>query len=186
MKIGIKASITLKNQNLLEARIDKGFQNIIDLINYSNGTLNYNTYLAVENMKLFPGPKLAIRISKLLEKDVEELFPNIHKKHYKLFKTINKKKYLIAEAEKLISGERREETFLMDDLRNSIDKSLSCLDDRERKILELRFYQGLTHEECGKKFNISRCRAAQIENKAIRKLRHPINSNHLKEFIDLI
>lgn len=47
------------------------------------------------------------------------------------------------------------------------------LSEREQKVLELRFIDNLTLEECGKELGISRERVRQIEAKVIRKLRHP-------------
>ena len=41
-----------------------------------------------------------------------------------------------------------------------------------------------THEEVGKQFAVTRERIRQIEAKALRKLRHPARSNHLRSFLD--
>ena len=71
-------------------------------------------------------------------------------------------------------------------LKEEIQKVLDTLDDREKKIIELRF--GLTDgefktlEEVGLQFGITRERVRQIEAKALRKLRHPSRSKKLKEF----
>ena len=50
--------------------------------------------------------------------------------------------------------------------------------DRERKIIELRYKSGLTLEETGKKFGVTRERIREIEHRALRKLRHPRLSKH--------
>lgn len=71
-------------------------------------------------------------------------------------------------------------------LRDQITKLLDTLTDREQRVLVLRF--GLedgrtrTLEEVGKEFNVTRERIRQIEAKALRKLRHPSRSKHLKGF----
>lgn len=71
-------------------------------------------------------------------------------------------------------------------LREQIIKLLDTLTDREQRVLVLRF--GLedgrtrTLEEVGKEFNVTRERIRQIEAKALRKLRHPSRSKHLKGF----
>ncbi len=63
---------------------------------------------------------------------------------------------------------------------------LDTLTEREQKVLTLRF--GLvdgrprTLEEVGKEFNVTRERIRQIENKAIRKLRHPSRAKKIKDF----
>lgn len=71
-------------------------------------------------------------------------------------------------------------------LRDQILKLLDTLTEREQRVLILRF--GLTDgrtrtlEEVGKEFNVTRERIRQIEAKALRKLRHPSRSKHLKGF----
>ena len=69
--------------------------------------------------------------------------------------------------------------------RQVIEQALDTLSVREAEVLRLRFgfYDGIpkTLEEVGKVFNLSRDRIRQIENKAIRRLRHPSRSKDLKE-----
>ncbi len=73
-------------------------------------------------------------------------------------------------------------------LKEEINKVLEGLTEREEKVLRLRFglHDGRTRtlEEVGKEFNVTRERIRQIEGKALRKLRHPTRSKHLREFID--
>jgi RNA polymerase primary sigma factor len=72
-------------------------------------------------------------------------------------------------------------------LRESINNALAVLSDRERQVLELRFglVDGTDHtlEEVGRYFNVTRERIRQIESKALRKLRHPTRSRHLRDFL---
>ena len=72
-------------------------------------------------------------------------------------------------------------------LREQMQMILSSLDEREKDVLELRFGlvdgQSWTLEEVGEEFGVSRERARQIEAKALRKLRHPIRSRKLKDFL---
>ncbi len=74
-------------------------------------------------------------------------------------------------------------------LKDEIEGVLETLDERERKILELRFgiSDGSSHtlEEVGSEFNVTRERVRQIESKALRKLRHPTRSRRLKSFLDM-
>jgi RNA polymerase primary sigma factor len=74
-------------------------------------------------------------------------------------------------------------------LKDEIAGVLDTLDERERKILELRFgiIDGTTRtlEEVGSEFNVTRERVRQIESKALRKLRHPTRSRRIKQFIDM-
>ena len=72
-------------------------------------------------------------------------------------------------------------------LREEIDTLLADLKDRERQVIILRF--GLedghprTLEEVGKEFNVTRERIRQIEAKALRKLRNPVRSKRIRDFL---
>ena len=72
-------------------------------------------------------------------------------------------------------------------LREQLNDVLSCLGQREKRVLQLRF--GLidgtprTLEEVGKEFDVTRERIRQIEAKALRKLKSPNKSESLKDFL---
>ena len=72
-------------------------------------------------------------------------------------------------------------------LREQVQNALAALSERERQVLELRFglIDGKDHtlEEVSRYFNVTRERIRQIEAKALRKLRHPSRSRHLKEYL---
>ncbi|WP_442886325.1 sigma-70 family RNA polymerase sigma factor [Anaerolinea sp.] len=72
-------------------------------------------------------------------------------------------------------------------LREQVQNALSILSERERQVLELRFglIDGKDHtlEEVSRYFNVTRERIRQIEAKALRKLRHPTRSRHLREYL---
>jgi RNA polymerase primary sigma factor len=69
-----------------------------------------------------------------------------------------------------------------------IQKVLSTLNEREEKILRMRFGIGEKHDhtldEVGQYFELTRERIRQIENKALRKLKHSSRADKLKSFID--
>ena len=73
-------------------------------------------------------------------------------------------------------------------LRQATRGVLSGLTAREAKVLRMRFGIEMntdhTLEEVGKQFDVTRERIRQIEAKALRKLRHPTRSDHLKSFLD--
>ena len=73
-------------------------------------------------------------------------------------------------------------------LREATRGILSGLTAREAKVLRMRFGIDMntdhTLEEVGKQFDVTRERIRQIEAKALRKLRHPTRSDHLKSFLD--
>ena len=72
-------------------------------------------------------------------------------------------------------------------LQEQLTQVLDSLADRERKVIELRF--GLvdghprTLEEVGREFGVTRERIRQIEAKALRKLRNPVRSKRIRDFL---
>ncbi|RME91462.1 MAG: sigma-70 family RNA polymerase sigma factor [Anaerolineae bacterium] len=72
-------------------------------------------------------------------------------------------------------------------LREQVQHALAALSERERQVLELRFglIDGKDHtlEEVSRYFNVTRERIRQIEAKALRKLRHPTRSRHLRDYL---
>ena len=73
-------------------------------------------------------------------------------------------------------------------LTESTRQVLASLTAREAKVLRMRFGIDMntdhTLEEVGKQFDVTRERIRQIEAKALRKLRHPTRSDHLRSFLD--
>ena len=71
-------------------------------------------------------------------------------------------------------------------LAEALSEILGTLTDREADVLRMRFgmYDGRTHtlEEVGQIFGVTRERIRQIENKAIRKLRHPSRAKKIRDF----
>ena len=80
------------------------------------------------------------------------------------------------------------DTATNDGLTEATRSVLSGLTARESKVLRMRFGIDMntdhTLEEVGKQFDVTRERIRQIEAKALRKLRHPTRSEHLRSFID--
>ncbi len=74
-------------------------------------------------------------------------------------------------------------------LKDKLGDVLGSLNERERKVLELRFGLGdgysRTLEEVGKQFRVTRERIRQIEAKALRKMRHPTRMRQLHGFLEI-
>ncbi len=74
-------------------------------------------------------------------------------------------------------------------LAETTQQVLEGLTAREAKVLRMRFGIDMntdhTLEEVGKQFDVTRERIRQIEAKALRKLRHPSRSDHLRSFLDI-
>jgi RNA polymerase primary sigma factor len=73
-------------------------------------------------------------------------------------------------------------------LKEQVEAVLDSLTGRERRVLQLRFGfedgRARTLEEVGKEFNVTRERIRQIEEKALRKLRHPSRSRKLRGYLE--
>jgi RNA polymerase primary sigma factor len=142
---------------------------------------------------------------KQLRKDNHELDPELQRR---LTWGIQKVQRILQSAEEPVSLERPvgdEDSsqlgdFIEDDdalepmdaaaremLREQVQNALANLSERERQVLELRFglIDGKDHtlEEVSRYFNVTRERIRQIEAKALRKLRHPTRSRHLREYL---
>lgn len=80
------------------------------------------------------------------------------------------------------------ESATVEGLTEATRSVLSGLTAREAKVLRMRFGIDMntdhTLEEVGKQFDVTRERIRQIEAKALRKLRHPTRSDHLRSFLD--
>ncbi|MDO4449830.1 MAG: RNA polymerase sigma factor RpoD [Moraxella sp.] len=80
------------------------------------------------------------------------------------------------------------ESATAEGLREATREVLDNLTEREAKVLKMRFGIDMasdhTLEEVGKQFDVTRERIRQIEAKALRKLRHPSRSEHLRSFLE--
>ncbi len=77
--------------------------------------------------------------------------------------------------------------LMTESLQKEIERSLSTLTERESDVVRLFFGIGIPHgltlEEIGAKFDLTRERVRQIKEKAIRRLRHTSRSKHLKAYL---
>ena len=77
--------------------------------------------------------------------------------------------------------------LMRESLQREIKRSLSTLNDREKDVVMLFFgigkKHGLTLEEIGSKFDLTRERVRQIKEKAIRRLKHTSRSRILKTYL---
>ncbi len=82
---------------------------------------------------------------------------------------------------------RADRLLMTESLQREIERSLSTLTERERDVIKLFFgigcQHGLTLEEIGAKFDLTRERVRQIKEKAIRRLRHSSRSKLLKTYL---
>lgn len=86
-----------------------------------------------------------------------------------------------------VDSPRADSHLMNESLQREIDRSLSTLTEREREVIKLFFGIGMNHgltlEEIGAKFDLTRERVRQIKEKAIRRLRHKSRSKLLKAYL---
>ncbi|MBL4752577.1 MAG: sigma-70 family RNA polymerase sigma factor [Flavobacteriales bacterium] len=82
---------------------------------------------------------------------------------------------------------KADKSLLNESLQKEIERSLSTLTDKERDVVKYFFGIGMNHgltlEEIGAKFDLTRERVRQIKEKAIRRLRHTSRSKLLKAYL---
>lgn len=69
------------------------------------------------------------------------------------------------------------------DRQTTIQRVLDSLQDDQRQVIILRYFYNLTREQVAQRLHLTRTRAAAIEAKALRLLRHPVNSRVLLAYI---
>jgi RNA polymerase primary sigma factor len=82
---------------------------------------------------------------------------------------------------------KTDSTLMRESLNKEIQRSLSTLTEKERDVINLYYGIGMNHgltlEEIGAKFNLTRERVRQIKEKAIRRLKHTARSRLLKAYL---
>jgi len=83
--------------------------------------------------------------------------------------------------------EDTDESLMRESLGSEIQRSLASLSDKERDVINMYYGIGMSHgltlEEIGDKFDLTRERVRQIKEKAIRRLRHTARSRLLKAYL---
>ncbi len=188
----IDSSDTYWNFNLVNARIDSKLT--LEQLGEKVG-VGIPLVVAYERLRAFPQEDVQNRISEVLEKDKQELFPNYLRKitseingerrrlkRQNYFENIDSHKDLIANGD--VPGDSLDRILLSE----KIEGLLFTLKHRERMILKLRFgfFDGRIYElaEIAEQFGISRSRVGQIEEKAMRKLSRPVKAGWLHGFLD--
>ena len=84
------------------------------------------------------------------------------------------------------SSPSADKQLVLESLRQEIQKALSCLNERERTVIEAYFgieQPEMTLEEIGAKYSLTRERVRQIKEKAIRRLRNSTKNKMLKTYL---
>ena len=191
---GIKSR--LYNWNMRSKRLNKGLsqKGLGELVGCNISTIGH-----YESLRAFPLPERASKIAGILETSVEVLFPEwLREFKLKTVPTIQDERITLERARELrlfdpkaliTDGNIESVDAAIDNelLSEQIRQVLHRLSPREREVLELRF--GLvddiprTYEQVGSRLNVTRERIRQIEHVALKHLRHPSRSKHLRGFL---
>lgn len=145
---------------------------------------------------LFPDPTCQ-RIANLLDRDIGYLFPpGLYQIKWPRLAVETEYERMIpllqAPREFLELPPSQEEEQARRELRAELLKQLATLTPREEKVIRMRFGFGdfglgdgweIPLEEVGRRFGVSQTRIRQIQEKALRKLRHPSRSGALRPFL---
>lgn len=192
-----RVDIKVRNNLFLKKIESAGYKTIGDFLRNNNMLTKASELGEIINMKKSPLNRegefrpFLLKIADLLNCSAIDLFSEVQMNT--LLKT-NKRSIQVHEAEMKFMLENNndikllEENILLEQQNNEIEKQLKTLTAREQEILDMRFGRGKYDQEyslreCGEKYGISGNRIRQIEEKALRKLRHPSRANQLREFI---
>ena len=111
----------------------------------------------------------------------------VRQKIYKKSKDAMFKSTNMSATDNMISEFNLDTLIAKKEIKEKITKALTYLTPREERVIRMRFGIGLntdyTLEEVGLVFSVTRERIVQIEAKALRKLKHPNRTKHLKELL---
>ena len=113
-----------------------------------------------------------IKIRRVLEDELDDNLVNMgdEELEYDFMEVVNER------SGHMFSGEASES------LKYNLKKFLSTLSKREEVVLEKRYLMGHTLDEVGKMFDLTSESIRRIENKGLRKMRHPVRSKALRSF----
>ena len=183
---------TAYNAEMRKRRIEKGWtqKQLAEVCG-----LGHQTICKIEGFRHYPGEDRADIIASALDCDTEIMFPK-WLEPFRVTKSSFNTEHIITEQLLPNIVEHYQLPSNIDDTEEKIDKDLikekvrgllETLSDREAKVLKMRFgledARPLNLDEVGKKFGVTRERIRQIEDRAIRRLKHPTRRKKLEKFV---
>jgi len=191
------AEVRLRNNRLVRRRAAMGLTQV-QLASYLGVT--QTAYSALESLRTSPISKkgvwrpLAHALAAFYDVDLSELFPPevLDVRTRKVVRELNLQPLLAAESlMALPSTTTAEDAVAHRELEDTVAGVLKTLSPREARVIELHYglgsaadAEGLTLSEVGRALGVSHARAQQLVARALRKLRHPLRADPLKEFIE--
>lgn len=188
-----RMEIKVKN-NLLYKKI---YDNYGSIINFSKAT-GISTYMimgflnfkyALYNKRDGELKNSVKKLMDIFKCPLNELFPE----NYKVIETNRHIKEISQQEIEMISMQNPEINMLtysidseveQSELRDRIEKVLGTIRAREAEVIRLRYLDGYTLEEVGKRLGTSKARVGQIAKKALRKMMHPSRAKLLKGYVE--
>jgi len=183
-----RVKITIRNERLLAAMEGMGYKSVAEFSR--NQGLNGVKVREIFNGKIPPldregNPKeLTKEILEILNLTIEKAFTEKQLKGFKkhTFEVKIEEEKLL----QIISPAKNQEIKVIEqEVKSKLSEILSTLTPREERIVRMRFGVGMntdhTLEEVGLQFSVTRDRIRQIEDKALRKLKHPTVARKLME-----
>ena len=191
----VRLKIFTRNARLIDTRAELGWTQA-EVAGWAGMTTSRLS--DIENLKVVPTDLEMDDLVAVLGKPVEYLFPKVLTQSISCG-VFDKREVSLSEEQVGVLESRKVPLALptTGDIERNVDRLalvgkmgevLGTLTPREQRVIELRFglNGGQTHtlEDIGKMFNVTRDRIRQIEEKALRKLRHPTRSRKLQVFLD--
>lgn len=188
----LRIEIKIKNKVLYDA-IHKDFPNVAAFCrHYKISPVMVGEFLALKRNPFKYGKNnygkyidTAMRLSEILKILPEELFPaNL----YGLKKTqfVIEKEIMAVQFNKrlMIENSNPENQAIRNEINEKLSGVIKTLPHRHQRVINMRYFENATYDKISKELKISKARAAQIENEALRKLRHPTRARRLKDLLD--
>jgi RNA polymerase sigma factor (sigma-70 family) len=193
----IRAEIRFKNSTFISELKRNGYKSIADFARQSE--ISYSALIDYANLKLiFKDEERKQKMIKLLNSDEWTLF----EQYKEVVEKENGIKKIVTDIpiDKIISLEDKsllmlespysvDESMMHESLEEEVSAVLDTLKDREKMVLKMHFGIGNADADCmdlneiAEVFGLKRERVRQIKEKALRKLRHRINSEKLQHYL---
>jgi len=170
VKEDFNIKVTVRNARLLEA-IRKKYESVADLsrkMGQHQSTVNSLVTMKIKPINEKGWTDLALDVAAMVGEDPEDLWPK-YMREIKL-KKASSEVLMDLDGVKQIMADGSSEKSLSQI--SAIKKLSADLSPREERILQLRWIEDHTLEECGKIFGVSSERIRHIESKAFRKMKH--------------
>ena len=167
--------ITVRNNRLLQA-IRKKYDSVADLsrkMGRSQGAVNALVAMKTKPITEKGWTNLASDVAAMVEKEPEELWPE-HLQDIRLSTSTSEFTIDMEGVKQIMSDNSAEKMIAHTQVLQQLDTRLN---DTQKKVIDMRFYQKMTLEETGKVLGLSRERVRQIECRSLRMMKYDAKVN---------